>query len=357
MSHDPQQPADPSRFAREPYLLKPITSRHQQESRRLIARAAEAVAPGRAIVLGAGACEEIPLAQLVARFGQVTLNDVEPGPLQRAVTAANLAPPDREKIEMHVADLTGTTGPLLEKIASALETSADVGSAIDRMAEMVAGQEVGGLLLAGKYDLVVASCVLSQLHFGLTHRAGDLLANRFPGAIEQLRAIGGFLLRITRGVPFFWAPGPEPAPPVWASPPGCRGGRARAPDPGGCLPVVGGAAGGREGGPPRVGVDRQVHDHRPPPVGVAVDDPVRHDGDRLVDQLEPAFRLADAFDREGPQARRPRKRQVHVDAQPLVDQAQLAGVGQVEPRAELAEAAARRRRSSGRRPRRAVRRS
>lgn len=187
MSHDPQQPADPSRFAREPYLLKPITSRHQQESRRLIARAAEAVAPGRAIVLGAGACEEIPLAQLVARFGQVTLNDVEPGPLQRAVTAANLAPPDREKIEMHVADLTGTTGPLLEKIASALETSADVGSAIDRMAEMVAGQEVGGLLLAGKYDLVVASCVLSQLHFGLTHRAGDLLANRFPGAIEQLR--------------------------------------------------------------------------------------------------------------------------------------------------------------------------
>ncbi len=185
MSHDPQQPADLSGNAREPYRLNPIVLRHQEESRRWIARAADAVAACRAIVLGAGACEEIPLAELVARFGLVTLNDVELAPLERAV--ARLDTQGREKIDLQVADLTGTAQPLLEKIGNALQTAADPGSASERMAEIVASQAAGGLLLAGKYDLVVASCVLSQLHVGLAHQAADLFAIRFPGKLEQLR--------------------------------------------------------------------------------------------------------------------------------------------------------------------------
>ena len=44
---------------------------------------------------------------------------------------------------------------------------------------------------------------------------------------------------------------------------------------------------------------------------------------RLVDQLEAAFRLADRLDREGPErASGSESLQAHVDAQPLVDQAQ-----------------------------------
>jgi hypothetical protein len=35
---------------------------------------------------------------------------------------------------------------------------------------------------------VIASCVLSQLHYALTHRSDVLLEQRFPGQVEQLRS-------------------------------------------------------------------------------------------------------------------------------------------------------------------------
>jgi hypothetical protein len=186
MSDDSPQP-EPSSAPRGPYLLEPITSRHEQASRRMIFEAAEAVAPNRAVVLGAGACEEIPLADLVARFAHVTLNDVELAPLGRAVAEARIDDRGRQKIITHVGDLTGITEPLLEKIKAAVASSTDAPAAIEQMTALVAGQPASGLLPAGKFDLVVASCVLSQLHFGLTHRAADLFAARFAGRIDELR--------------------------------------------------------------------------------------------------------------------------------------------------------------------------
>ena len=105
-------------------------------------------------------------------------------------------------------------------------------------------------------------------------------------------------------------------------------------------------------------VDRQRHRHAPAAVAAGFDEPVRLDDDRLMHQLEAAFRLADRFDRERPDVHRPVDLQLDVDAEPLVGQAQLVDVVQIEPRAELAErVAAARRGSSGRRRRRAGRRS
>src|ERR1700680_3791685 len=66
---------------------------------------------------------------------------------------------------------------------------------------------------------------------------------------------------------------------------------------------------------------------------------MRLNDNRLMEQLETAFRLANALDREGPQTRRPRHRQVHIDPQPLVDQAAFVCVDRVKPRAELTETA------------------
>ena len=54
------------------------------------------------------------------------------------------------------------------------------------------------------------------------------------------------------------------------------------------------------------GVERQGHGHAPAAVGVGSHEPVRMNHDRLVDQLEAAFRLADRLDRERPEVRRPR---------------------------------------------------
>jgi hypothetical protein len=186
VTHEPPQPTGPIQNAGGSYLLAPVESRHEQQSRQLILSAAERVEPGAAVVLGAGECSEIPLAQLVARFERVTLNDLELTPLEKAVAAADLDAEGRKKIETHVADLTGTTQGLLEKLESCLRSAADPNVAVERMAEIVANQTPGGLSLSGPFDLVVASCVLSQLHVGLAHRAAEVFEKFFPGRLEQL---------------------------------------------------------------------------------------------------------------------------------------------------------------------------
>ena len=61
------------------------------------------------------------------------------------------------------------------------------------------------------------------------------------------------------------------------------------------------------------------------------------DHDRLVHQLEAAFRVADRLDREGPPGRGLIGDQTHVDAEPFVDQAQLDRVFQVQLGVQRAE--------------------
>jgi hypothetical protein len=170
------------------YRLTPVPSRHVEESRRLIQSAGETVEPRRAVVLGAGNCAEIPLAELAARFDEVVVNDVDQKLLEQGLAAAHLDESSRAKIRVHVADLTGATEPLLTKIEAALKQEAGADAAIELMARLVDDEPVPGAKIEGKYELVVASCILSQLHFALLHRAGDLFEQRFAGQLETLRA-------------------------------------------------------------------------------------------------------------------------------------------------------------------------
>jgi hypothetical protein len=152
----------------------------------MILRAATLVPAGRALILGAGACDEIPLEQLAARFSRVTINDIAGEPMERALAALPAAA--RGKVEVDVADLTGATAAALERIEAALVACGDAEAAIARMSEVVAGQAAGPLPFAGHYDLIVASALLSQLHIGLTQRAAELFERRFAGQRETLRA-------------------------------------------------------------------------------------------------------------------------------------------------------------------------
>lgn len=170
-----------------PYLLTPVPSRHVQESRRLILAAAETVHPGRAVVLGAGNCAEIPLAELATRFEHLTLNDIDRQLLDEGIAAANLDAAARAKIDVRIADLTGVTQKLIEKIDAALPAVSEPEAAIDLMARIVDDEPLAQMPIDGKNDLVVASCVLSQLHFALAHRAGERFLERFGGEIERLR--------------------------------------------------------------------------------------------------------------------------------------------------------------------------
>ena len=140
---------------------------------------------GRAVVLGAGACREIPLADLVARFDHVTLNDIHPEGVESA--AAQIDPAGREKLAIQIADLTGMVDPIVSKIRQRLSECVDPHSAFDAMAESLEASPSGSFSAMGRFHLVIASCVLGQLHYALTHRSDALLEQRFPGHLEQLR--------------------------------------------------------------------------------------------------------------------------------------------------------------------------
>lgn len=172
---------------RGPYFLPPIACRHVAQSRRMISAAAASAPQGRALVLGAGACTEIPLAELAARFDHVTLCDVDSAAMQQGVAEARLDAAQRTKIQLKALDLTGLTEPLLAEIEALpqCEASAEL---IDRMAALLDVAAPAPLPIEGRYDLIVASCVLSQLHFGLTHGSAALFLECFPdetSALEQ----------------------------------------------------------------------------------------------------------------------------------------------------------------------------
>ncbi len=173
------------------YFLKPTASRHEEQSRQMILRAAAAVEPGDAIVLGGGACSEIPLNELAATFHRLTLNDIEREPLDGPV--ARLDPAVRDKVDLRIADLTGVVEAVLDKLSEVVGESADADDAVARMAGVVAGQPASGMQIGGRYDLVIASCLLSQLDFWIIHRSEEVLARRFPNDRERLREAPAWL--------------------------------------------------------------------------------------------------------------------------------------------------------------------
>ncbi len=186
MTDNAPSPAAPD--ARQPYTLRPVACRHLAESRRLIGRAGAQANPWRAALLGAGPCSEIPLAQLATRFEQVLVNDIDASTLERALADVPLEASLRAKISLLPADLTGLTEPLLAAIDSLLNSAADASEAIEQMsAQLDAAMPATTLPLEGRYDMLVASCVLSQLHFGLAHGAEERFARRFADAATALR--------------------------------------------------------------------------------------------------------------------------------------------------------------------------
>lgn len=176
----------PAHAPRGPYFLPPIACRHVAQSRRMIAAAAASVPPGQALVLGAGACTEIPLAELAARFERVVLCDIDAAAMQQGVADAKLDDEQRAKIELHTFDLTGLTEPLLAEIGSLLPRCEEPAALIKGMAAILDAATPMPLPIEGRYELIVASCMLSQLHFGLTHGAASLFVQRFH---EQTSAL------------------------------------------------------------------------------------------------------------------------------------------------------------------------
>lgn len=173
------------------YQVPRVADQQVAKSREMIVLAAGRVAPGRAAVLGAGRCSEIPLAELVRRFERVVVNDREPLARGEILQAAGIAAREAGNIDWQVGDLTGLVAPLTTAWSQALAAAADVAAgaeAVYQALKITEPQPMPRELAAlAPFDLVVASCMLSQLHNAALATAVRLFDERFPGQAEQFR--------------------------------------------------------------------------------------------------------------------------------------------------------------------------
>ena len=133
---------------------------HLDASKAAILEGAErCVQRRRALVIGAGDCRDVPVAELAARFDEVILTDVVLGPELR-----RLAKRSGGKVRAEVWDATGVLGELARGWRSL--TCAQV--------EALFARSDPGVPPGGEPDLVVSANCISQI--------GIVPVDRFPGA-------------------------------------------------------------------------------------------------------------------------------------------------------------------------------
>ncbi len=166
--------SDGSAEGRGDLFVEPIACPHVQMSHELIEQVMLEVRPGRALILGAGPCREIPLVPLAQRFETIVLQDQHANDLETAVSLLADAPISAVVIT-EVRDLTGITEHLIAGTAQRLERASSPAEAIDLLIELVDGAGLTVEPPRPEWDLVIASCVGTQLHI----RALDEITRRF----------------------------------------------------------------------------------------------------------------------------------------------------------------------------------
>jgi hypothetical protein len=152
----------------------------------LIHQASLSVSPGHVIVLGAGRCQEIPLRELVDRFGWVTLTDRDGSLLHEALTTNGLDAAGRLQVQTIVADLSGIAADYMARVADYLTTARDPAIAAEHLAVLADDAQPEVFTTGRKYDLVIASCVLCQLHLEACNGTLALFVQAFPGRERDL---------------------------------------------------------------------------------------------------------------------------------------------------------------------------
>ncbi|MBX3412026.1 MAG: hypothetical protein KF708_04855 [Pirellulales bacterium] len=172
--------------------LRPQADDHVAISRRGILDTASPRNSRRtALVLGAGRCEEVPLAELAAQFERVHLVDSDEEALLAGMREAGLSGSTGDRVAYEVADLTGVSASFLaaaETLSLSQGTFARWHDALVELATQTqprpfapqAHGEAGNPAVG--YDLIVASCVLCQLHVAVATGIASLVAERFSKA-------------------------------------------------------------------------------------------------------------------------------------------------------------------------------
>lgn len=134
-----------------------------------------------ALLLGAGHAFDLPLRELLETFQRVRIVDIDGEALE--ATMRTIRSPDLRRIEPEVADLTGINRRLLAGVQEIVASAADARAARARIAALCRSYSLGAgpRLLADEErpDLVVSSCLLSQLAWPQARSARALYERRF----------------------------------------------------------------------------------------------------------------------------------------------------------------------------------
>jgi hypothetical protein len=150
-------------------------AQHRSRVQELILAGRELTPGGKLVALGAGNCNDLELPRLLEAFGEVHLVDIDPKALSAAADRQGVAGSCSLKLHAPV-DLTGIANRVSEW-KSAVPSLADVRQAV-KESQAAEVPNVGG-----PFDLVLSSCLLSQLVGYATDALGG---ENHPGFRELL---------------------------------------------------------------------------------------------------------------------------------------------------------------------------
>ncbi len=164
---------------------------HGEKNRAFMERSAKGCAGDRAVVIGAGRAFDLPLTALASAFAQLVLVDIDAAALEETVAATFKKHPDlRGRVELQTIDLTGINGQLvrrIDEIVGGPGGATEVEAAVEAMCRSYRLATPPHVLPTGqRADLVVESCVLTQLAWPQRTYAERLFEKRFGAMSEKM---------------------------------------------------------------------------------------------------------------------------------------------------------------------------
>jgi hypothetical protein len=136
-----------------------------------------------AVLLGAGQAFDLPLRDLLEAFGRVRIVDIDGAALEATARASNLTPALRQRLELEVADLTGINRRLLLTVDAIVSGAPDAATAQAQLGALCRSYHLGAgprLTPSGtRVDLLVSSCLLSQIAWSQARYARNVYERRF----------------------------------------------------------------------------------------------------------------------------------------------------------------------------------
>jgi hypothetical protein len=152
---------------------------------------------GRLCLLGAGACNDVDLEQLAPAWSEIHLVDIDAAALNQAVARQPLAV--RARLRCHApVDLSGMS-PRFLTWKKKPPTFTEVETAATATAAALVAK------LPGPFDLVVSTCVLTQMSFHLNDAlgAGHLMLGKIRQALIETHLVTLMNLTATGGTSLF----------------------------------------------------------------------------------------------------------------------------------------------------------